>query len=932
MNHVIGSMKHSLFFSLTLSGAALVFLANAALATSYTNTIAQMTAYISGQMTNQNVQGLSIAIVDDQDVVWTQGFGYADCERVIAADADTVYHIGSCSKAFLGTCYMQLLDQGRVDLEAPLTNYITDFSMLPRFTNSTVTIRSLLNHHSGIPGDFFNGMITTRRNDDNILWLIDYLKTDYPFRPVNERAYYCNSGFAILSEAVSRITGTNFAAVNDAMMFIPLGMDASSFLPDKPAISNRLAVAYNGLGEPQPPEILNPLGSGSMYSSANDLTKYIRMILANGQYQGQTIVSSNGINTMTTPQLTNLPLNVTDDPQGLGWDNVDDYRFRYAGKVFWKDGATWYHCAFLGISRDLKLGVAVIQNSSGSWCDTVGAEALRWAILDKTAQHWPTNTFVPTPSPVTNRPQAELDALAGLYVGGDGYNKITAETGSLTMIRNANTATPTVYSNLVPRVNGWFSAADSQNIQLAFTNLSGHDMLVGHGIDGAFEYVMPMGEHYIPGPLAEAWSGRTNRVYRMADLHPWDYFWEPGQYAPKSLRFNFKDDALLTEWMMGCFTIEPQSDILAFQRGIHFRKGGAIQVTSTNGHELLQYSSYRFLDEAAIPTMTVNTATNGAIPFVNGTQWYFFTGQTGKTYQAQMTASGQEVFVRFTDRDGNVLAAGTNGLTAWTCPSNGTYSIAVCATGVCPYSLRLVLTGRHQTQTDYDGDRKADPAIYNETDGTWKVKLSSANYYLVTTTLNGLGGPGRADASADYDGDGKSDPAVYVEENGAWVILPSTAGYAVAVILSQSFGGPGYDAVPADYDGDGFADPAVYQRNTGNWKVMLSTANYLLIDKPALLGGAGCTAVPADYDGDRKADVAVYGESNGVWAFKPSGIGYTEISMTQSLGGTGYLPVPGDFDGDGFADPAVKSAVGNEWIVMFSSADYTPTYLTLVFE
>ena len=900
-------------------------------AASYTNTIAQLTAYISGQMTNQNVQGLSIAIVDDQDVVWTQGFGYADRERGIAADADTVYHIGSCSKAFLGTCYMQLLDQGRVNLEAPLTNYITDFSMLPRFTNSTVTIRSLLNHHSGIPGDFFNGMITTRRNNDNIAWLIDYLKTDYPFRPVNERAYYCNSGFAILTEAVRRITGTNFSAVNDAMMFTPLGMDSSSFLPDKPAISNRMAVAYNGLGEPQPPEILNPLGSGSMYSSANDLAKYIRMILANGQYQGQTIVSSNGIDAMTTPQLTNLPLNVTDSPEGLGWDNADDYRFRYAGKVFWKDGATWYHCAFLGISRDLKLGVAVIQNSSGSWCDAVGAEALRWAILDKTGQHWPTNTFVPPPSPVTNRPQAELDALAGLYVGSDGYNRIITGTGALTLIRDAHTATPTVYSNLVPRVNGWFSITNSQDIQLAFTNLSGHDMLVGHGIDGAFEYVMPLGEHYIPAPL-ETWNNRTNRVYRMVDLHPWDYFWEPGQSAPKTLRFNVKDSALLTEWMMGYFTIEPQNDSLAFQRGVHFRKGGAIQATTTNGHELLQYSSYRFLDEAAIPTMTANTTTNGTVPFANGTQWHFFTGQTGKTYQAQMTASGQEVFVRFTDREGNVLASGTNGLTTWNCPSNGTYSIAVCATGACFYNLSLVWSGRHQAQVDFDGDHKADPAIYTETSGIWKVKLSGANYYLISTTLNGLGGIGRSDASADYDGDGKADPAVYEEASGRWVILPSGAGYAVAIILSQSFGAPGYDAVPADYDGDGFADPAVYQRDTGNWKVMLSTANYYLIEKPGLLGGEGYVPVPADYDGDRKADVAVYGESNGVWVFKLSSIGYMEIAMAQTLGGTGYMPVPGDFDGDGFADPAVRSITGDEWIVMFSSANYTPAHLTLVFE
>lgn len=232
---------------------------------------------------------------------------------------------------------------------------------------------------------------------------------------------------------------------------------------------------------------------------------------------------------------------------------------------------------------------------------------------------------------------------------------------------------------------------------------------------------------------------------------------------------------------------------------------------------------------------------------------------------------------------------------------------------------------------DYDGDGLADPNVYDEATGTWKVKLSSAGYYLIVTTLNGLGGPGYTSVSADYDEDGKADPAVYQETTGIWIILPSSLGYTIPIVLEQTLGGPGYSGMPADYDGDLYADPCVYKRDTGDWRVMLSSAGYAAVDLVGLLGGTGCIAAAADYDGDLKADPAIYGEDNGYWIFKLSNLGYLEIALTQTLGGTGYLPVPADYDGDGLADPAVRSVSDNEWIVMFSSGNYTPVPLTILF-
>jgi N-acetylneuraminic acid mutarotase len=233
---------------------------------------------------------------------------------------------------------------------------------------------------------------------------------------------------------------------------------------------------------------------------------------------------------------------------------------------------------------------------------------------------------------------------------------------------------------------------------------------------------------------------------------------------------------------------------------------------------------------------------------------------------------------------------------------------------------------------DYDGDGLADPAVYDEAAGTWRVRLSSAGYYLIATTLNGLGGPGWASVSADYDGDHKADPAVYQESTGTWIVLLSTADYAVRIVLPDFLGGVGYSAIPSDYDGDYKADPGVYQRINGDWCVMLSSANYFTLERLGMLGGTGYRPMAADFDGDQKADPAIYGEENGIWAAMLSSAGYLTFVLAAPFGGAGWIPVPADYDGDGLADPAVRNETTNEWIAMLSSAGYLPIHVMLVLE
>jgi len=105
------------------------------------------------------VNGLSIALVDGGELVWAEGFGYADIRRKKKAAAETIYRIGSISKPVTATAVMQLADQKQIDIDHPLQEYLPEFNIISRFqaTADSISVRSVLSHHSGLPTDIRKG-------------------------------------------------------------------------------------------------------------------------------------------------------------------------------------------------------------------------------------------------------------------------------------------------------------------------------------------------------------------------------------------------------------------------------------------------------------------------------------------------------------------------------------------------------------------------------------------------------------------------------------------------------------------------------------------------------------------------------------------------------------------------------------------------------
>jgi hypothetical protein len=214
---------------------------------------------------------------------------------------------------------------------------------------------------------------------------------------------------------------------------------------------------------------------------------------------------------------------------------------------------------------------------------------------------------------------------------------------------------------------------------------------------------------------------------------------------------------------------------------------------------------------------------------------------------------------------------------------------------------------------DYDGDGKADAALFRPSEKKWYIHPSGGG-----SDLGGVYGettdvlvPG------DYDGDGKTDLTVFRPSEGNWYVAASGSGQGWPPINC----GTSVDRmVPGDYDGDGKTDPAYFKLSDGTWHVCPSGGVAIPV---VAFGSSTDRLVPGDYDGDTKTDLAYFRPSEGKWYIRSSRDGSTTTSTV--FGSSTDRLVPADYDGDGKIDRAYFTPIGGTWHVHRSSTDTDAT-------
>jgi len=565
----------------------------------YANTIAQMTVAIEEAMAESNVTGLSIALVDGQNVVWSRGFGYADKEANVQAGADTIYEIGSLSKTFAAAAVMCLVEEGLMDLDQPLATYLPAFSINQRFPASgPITIRSVLTHHSGIPGDLFNGTFTEGQSFDYDTWLLATLKNEYTAAPVGAALAYSNSAIALLRPAIAAVAPGGFATyVND--LFDRMGMRTTSYELDDRISRSKLAQAYSN-GVKLPLLYGNLSTAGTVRSSVADMAKYIKMIHAGGLAAGGRVLSQTSLDEMFTRQNGNAPLDF-DQRIGLTWFlGRPDY---YGGRKIEHEGATaWFH-AQIQILLDHQLGVIVLSNTSGADVVGIAAKTLEYALKEKKG-------IVPAsvPPPVYSPPdlsltQAQFQALAGVYVkdvSGMDFGTVTIEavTGGLRV-----QGQPDIW---IPRQNGYFSypgtGPESQRAQFKFQTVAGRSVISVRYEGEEFLYM----ERYEQGAIPAAWTARQG-AYAAVNVNPGSTLW-PGTNT-MTIEVGADGFLRLKGTLRGDIPIKPLTDTLAITGGIGRNKGESVRVVTVAGEEEIEFWGFRYRRTLR----TVNTFEGGTL-------------------------------------------------------------------------------------------------------------------------------------------------------------------------------------------------------------------------------------------------------------------------------------------------------------------------------
>jgi CubicO group peptidase (beta-lactamase class C family) len=595
-------------------------------------------------MKTTRATSVSIALLSDGKVVWSQGFGKITPQGT-KPTATTRYGIGSVSKTVTALAVMQLVDRGKVSLDAPVVRYLPEFTMLsPQYRQ--ITVRMLLNHSAGLPGsDYSNGFSYQPISGypQQVLAALSKERLKATPGAVN---VYCNDCFTLAGEVVARVSGMSLQEYVATQIFKPLGMTHSGF---SGAVSGTVAPVIEK-GQVQPMQYTNIAASGGVVSTPEDMLKLARVFT--GEKSG--IVSGARIAEMGTDQTTTT-LKVGPRAElryGLGWDDVRSPALADVGVTAWvKGGDVGQHHAGFAVAPDQDLAVVVLgagEGFSSSVAQTVGARVLLQALVD-------TAVIKNSPKPVGSPPKRvaptakQLNRMTGVYLNSMASARLLKGQGRFLRLQALENGQwvprPERY---VLRADGrWWSTQEPQSLYLKQAWDRTYLVLRQLGGTGTYYNSFAFGQKMRSSTTVPAWSARIGQAWLLANENPESVAWEVPALTfhaiPGLSGYLMADGA-----MVGSVPFDagnsPELGSMFLQ--IPLMAGRDLydfDVARHGPEDVLQFKSSVLRQQATVPALTRGAVTIGSRGFAEWLttaeeQTVTVSGQAHwKTYDAQMS-------------------------------------------------------------------------------------------------------------------------------------------------------------------------------------------------------------------------------------------------------------------------------------------------------
>ena len=337
--------------------------------------------YINRALTNWRIPGAAICIVKDDKVVMMNAYGIKELGLNNKVDINTLFMIGSNTKAFTATALAMLQTQNKLSLDDKVTKYLPQFKLDNKMAGEQAIIRDLLCHRLGLQtfqGDFT--FYNTNLSRDEIIEKLGLVKATYPFRA---KWGYTNAAFLTAGQIIPVVTGKPWEVFLQENIFTPLGMDHTLALTaDMPRAINRTVphTLIDGRLTAIPYCHIDGLApAGAISSSVNDLSKWVLALLNDGKVGDIQVIPAAAIKATREPQdfvenVHHLDGEDTFELYGLGWFIED-----YAGhRLVMHDGGVNGYLSSVTLVPKEHLGIIILTNTD----QNDFFEALRWEILD----------------------------------------------------------------------------------------------------------------------------------------------------------------------------------------------------------------------------------------------------------------------------------------------------------------------------------------------------------------------------------------------------------------------------------------------------------------------------------------------------------------------------------------------------------------------